>query len=96
MACIVPWLPLIGSILGMVGAVLVASEIVWPYHGKKYTIDDHVEAEIMGDHYSPEEIETNKYQVWQDLKNKRMKWGLVFLLFGITLQIIGIIGNWPC
>jgi len=78
----------IGLVFDIIGAWLVASEVVKQYRGKKYApviipqlnnIDSNEPTEVF-DHPDYEIAEKKKYLF--------MKWGLGFLTLGFILQII--------
>lgn len=73
-----------GLICDLIGAWLVAWEVVKQFHGKKI-IDDGVQCGA-----SPA-TESNEYIEWEKTKYYRMKIGLIFLTTGFILQIIS---NW--
>lgn len=72
----------IGLFFNIVGAWLVAIEVVRQYKGKKYRDN------ISIDEANEPARETPQYQKWEESKYKWMKWGLVFLTLGFLLQII--------
>ena len=79
-------LNIVGLICDIVGAVLVASEVVRQFHGQKHKESTGFS---FGDFVSnPPPEETEEYKRWDILKYQNMKWGLGLLVFGFTLQAI--------
>ncbi len=83
----IPLLNIAGLICDIIGACLVAWEVVRQYKGNKFApIDMHTisidstEQEFAKEHPIYKTYETSKY--------RKMKWGLFFLAIGFTLQII--------
>jgi hypothetical protein len=79
----IPLLGIAGILFDIVGAVLVAWEVVNQYRGKQFqdqfTFDPSVAL-------APPETES--YKAWARLKFRRMKAGLVLLVFGFSLQLV--------
>ena len=75
-----------GLICDIIGAFFVSSEVVKQFKGNKFNKTDIGNAPIVGDydlvHESPE------YQSFEKSKYTKMKIGLVFLVFGFSLQIL--------
>jgi len=76
----------IGLVCDIIGAVFVSFEVVNQFKGNKFNKTDIGNAPISGDydlvHESPE------YQSSEKSKYTKMKIGLVFLVFGFSLQIL--------
>jgi len=87
----------LGIILDIVGAWLVAWEVVRQFHGDKVRVTGGVlRTDYLGSVGTPvvagqHTEETKEFKVWEEDKYMRMKWGLGFLSAGFILQIIS---NW--
>ena len=79
-------LNIVGLICDIVGAVLVASEVVRQLHGQKHKESTGFSFGDFVSNQPPEE--TEEYKRWEILKYRNMKWGLGLLVFGFTLQAI--------
>ena len=78
-----------GIFFDIIGAWLVAWEVVREYKGKRYSISPGVS---MGPHVLGQNIiDTDAFKKWESSKYNKMKYGLAFLTFGFILQIIS---NW--
>lgn len=79
----IPLLNMAGILLDIVGAVLVASEVLNQFRGKQYgatlTFDDS---------FTVPPVETEEHKRWAHLRNRNMKRGLVLLVLGFLLQIL--------
>ena len=77
----------VGLLLDIVGAWLVALEVVHQYRGKKHQSSD---APVVGGVFAAggEVTETPDYSAWEARKYFWMKAGLVCLTLGFVLQII--------
>lgn len=83
--CAAPIVTTLGLVSDIVGAVLVASEVVRQYHGRRFTAGG--ESDPM---FGPTPVrETTEFSSWQRGTYRRMKLGLGFLLVGFVLQIAG-------
>ena len=71
-----------GLLFDIIGAFMLASELVHQFKGKRFR--DIGQAQCSDITYSPE---TEEYQQYRVKKEKIMKIGLVFIFFGIVLQI---------
>ena len=78
----VPLVNIVGILLDICGAFLVASEVVHKFHGRQYggsfTFDNSVQ-------FAPPQ--TEEYKKWAHLKERRMIVGLVLLTLGFVLQV---------
>ena len=87
----------VGLVLDIVGAWLVAWEVVRQFHGKKVDVQGGVlVTNYLGSDGTPvvagqQTKETNEFMAWETKKYLRMKWGLCFLSVGFVLQIMS---NW--
>lgn len=79
----------IGIVFDIVGAWLVAWEVVNEFKGKKIDISHGVSMGtfVVGQHAK----ETNEFKNWENKKYKIMKWGIGFLTVGFLLQFVS---NW--
>lgn len=79
----VPLVNIVGILLDICGAFLVASEVVHKFYGRQYgdsfTFDNSVQ-------FAPPP--TEEYKKWAHLKERRMTVGLVLLTLGFGLQVI--------
>ena len=77
----------LGLVADIVGAVLVAAEVVRQFRGARYrtTASAMFDPEIV----SAQTSETPEYERWEAWKYRRMRWGLGFLIGGFILQITG-------
>jgi len=79
----------LGLVLDIVGAVLVASEVVRQYRGEKLqSRGGWVGGAEVVDH---DVSETAQYRDWEKTKYRNMKFGLGFLIAGFLLQLAS---NW--
>ena len=82
----------IGLVLDIVGAWLVAWEVVRQYRGKRSQSSDTPVVGVVGGFApAPEVTETPEYVAWEKRKYLLMKLGLLFLTLGFVLQIVS---NW--
>lgn len=81
----VPLLNIVGLACDMLGAVLVAIEVVRQYRGERFKPNLGIENNSI--YVPPGPEETTKYRGWEIRKYKTMKLGLIFLLLGFALQI---------
>jgi len=79
-------LNIVGICCDIVGAILIASEVVNQFHGEKYKRGPAYPPGI-GPVAPPPPRETEEYSAWDRAKFKYMKWGLFFLIVGFLLQI---------
>jgi hypothetical protein len=82
----VPLLNIIGIICDIIGAFLVASEVVRQFHGKKYQGNAQMSFDSSYVITQPAQ-ETEVFQAWDANKYRNMKFGLAFLTLGFLLQI---------
>ena len=75
----------VGLFFDIIGAILVATEVVNQFKGNKYRDN------LTIDEMDKPARETKQYKIWERCKYQRMKWGLIFLVFGFILQIFS---NW--
>lgn len=74
----------IGLILDIIGAFLVASEVVSQYKGHQLKpIETRCSQSEL-----PEK--TKEYKKWENIKNLKMKIGLALLTIGFLMQITGV------
>lgn len=78
----------LGLVLDIIGACLVAWEVVDQYNGNQYE-----EAPLIANGVIPAPNKTSDFNKWEHKKYKKMKAGLGFLFFGFLLQILS---NWTC
>lgn len=76
-----------GLVCDMIGAVLVAVEVVNKFKGEQF------KSGTGWDGLGKAPIPTDEYTKWFLLKNKVMLAGLIFLLAGFMLQIFGVISQ---
>ena len=76
----------IGLVFDVVGAFLVAYEVVKQFKGRRY------EESMAGAGVDPPPKETREFTSWESTKFKKMRRGLLFLILGFVLQMIS---NWP-
>lgn len=81
----IPLLNIAGLVCDIVGAILVASEVVSQFRGDRFKPNLGIENNSIYAPLKPEE--TTVYQGWEIKKLKTMKLGLFFLLLGFSLQI---------
>ena len=81
-----PLLNVVGILCDIIGAFFVASEVVRQYRGKRYAEDMALAFDDLVIQQPPKE--TKQFQVWERLKYRNMKIGLVLLTFGFVLQLI--------
>jgi uncharacterized membrane protein len=77
------WVTTIGLILDIFGAFLVASEVVKQFKGNMHSAFPTIDS--LGD--PPRKSE--EFILWEHIKFKRMKLGLLLLTVGFILQIVG-------
>ena len=77
----------IGLIFDIIGAWLVASEVVQQFRGKKFE-DVRIGGFRIGSPGDEIVKETPEYKLFDAAKYYRMKWGLAFLTLGFFLQIL--------
>ena len=79
----IPLLNVVGIAFDIIGAFLVASEVVRQFRGKQhrdqFTFDSGVA-------FAP--VETDQYKAWAHLKTRTMQIGLACLVLGFSLQLI--------
>lgn len=86
-----------GLVLDIIGAWLVAWEVVRQFHGKKVEVSGGVlRADYLGSDGTPvvagqQTEKTKEFRSWESGKYLHMKWGLSFLSVGFMLQIVS---NW--
>jgi hypothetical protein len=78
----------VGLVFDIIGACLVAWEVVDKFYGKQYE-----EAPLIANGVISAPNKTFDFNKWEHKKYKKMKVGLVFLFFGFLLQILS---NWTC
>ena len=79
-----PLLNTLGILCDIVGAWLVAWEVVRQYRGKRFQAGGRPDDLFFGPHPVRE---TEAFEKWELQKLTRMKWGLAFLTVGFLLQI---------
>lgn len=82
----VPLLNIVGIACDIIGAFLVASEVVRQFEGKKYrgSAQPSFDSSFV---ITQAAQETDEFQAWDAKKYRNMKFGLVFLTSGFLLQI---------
>lgn len=81
-----PLLITAGLCLDIVGAILVASEVVRQYRGRRFETGGRMDDALLK---GPKPVhETEEFAKWQVGTYDRMKWGLGLLLIGFVLQIL--------
>lgn len=78
------WLSTIGLIIDMIGALLVAYEVVKKFDGTQFVVGTTY------DTVTDPPKKTGEYVLWEIRKYKFMSAGLIALLFGFFLQIIAV------
>jgi hypothetical protein len=79
----VPLVNIVGIVFDIIGAFLVASEVVHQFKGKQFRDQFTFDPGIA---FAPPE--TDQYKSWAHLKTRRMQVGLVCLVFGFLLQLV--------
>ena len=79
-------LNMVGILFDIVGAFFVASEVIRQYRGKRYQEDMAFAFDDLVIQQPPKE--TKQFSVWERLKYRNMKWGLVLLTVGFLLQFL--------
>lgn len=82
-----PLLNIFGIVCDIIGAFLVASEVVRQFHGKKYGGSAQMSFDSSVVINQPAQ-ESEEYREWDVRKYRNMKFGLALLALGFTLQII--------
>jgi hypothetical protein len=78
-----------GILFDIVGACLVAWEVVHQYKGKRHIVPMGY---TFGDYVRPQNVEeTKEYQRWEKNKYSKMKCGLWCLIIGFSMQLVS---NW--
>lgn len=70
----------------MIGALLVAFEVVQQYCGSKFDVTEGIVLDPIV--FNQEIKETKDFRTWDHRKYHYMKWGLVCLMIGSILPII--------
>jgi hypothetical protein len=83
-----PFVSIIGLILDIVGAWLVAWEVVVQYKYPKFIEPKITMADMTDISALPAATEHPQYRIFEINKYRKMKWGLIFLTAGFILQII--------
>jgi hypothetical protein len=83
---IIPLLNIAGLVCDIIGAVLVAVEVVNQFQGERFKPSLGIENSRIYTPLGPEE--TTEYRGWEIRKCWTMKLGLIFLLLGFSLQIL--------
>ena len=82
-----PLITTIGLIFDLIGAWLVAWEIVQQYKGEKFATVDI--ANLNSDSTAEDIVKEHpRYKLFEASKYRKMKWGIAFLTLGFILQII--------
>jgi hypothetical protein len=82
----VPLLNIIGIFCDIIGAFLVASEVVRQFHGEKYRSSAQMSFDSSYVITQPAQ-ESEEFQAWDLKKYRHMKFGLAILTVGFLLQI---------
>jgi hypothetical protein len=80
---IVPLLNIAGIIFDIIGAFLVAAEVVNQFRDKQYRDQITFDPDV-----SLAPTETDQYKKWAHTKMLKMKIGLAFLVLGFVLQLM--------
>jgi hypothetical protein len=78
-----PLLNIVGIVFDIVGAILVAIEVVRPFRGMQYGDRLPFDSSV-----SLAPAETEEYKTWARRRSRNMRRGLFCLMFGFILQII--------
>ena len=82
-----PFINTLGLLFDILGAWLVAWEVVKQYRGRRFNAGGRDEDPAWG----PAPVrETKSFETWERGKLARMKWGLAFLTVGFVLQIVSV------
>ncbi len=76
----------VGVIADMVGAILVSTEVVRQFRGRKY---EEMQAIVLEPLAAGEVKETPEYKRWESLKYRNMRCGLGSLIGGFLFQLVG-------
>ena len=79
----IPLLNVVGIAFDIIGAFLVASEVVRQFRGKQYRDQFTFDRDVA---FAP--VETDQYKTWAHLKSRAMQFGLACLVLGFLLQMI--------
>jgi hypothetical protein len=80
------YLNIFGLILDIIGAWLVAYEVVSQYKGSQFKTSNSIVFGLTAVNNAPEE--TLEYQKWLNKRNRYMWFGLTFLTLGFLVQIV--------
>ena len=83
-----PLISIMGLILDIVGAWLVAWEVVAQYKGPKFIEPKITMADMTDISALPIATEHPQYRIFEINKYRKMKWGLILLTAGFILQIV--------
>jgi len=78
---------LTGLLFDIIGAWLVAWEVVQQYKGEKYKLN-HIPEEKMRSTMRPSAEDHPDYKLFESHKHRKMKWGLACLTIGFILQML--------
>ena len=78
----------IGLIFDIIGAWLVAFEVVKQYKGARFISPNESMATMTDTSNLPPAAEHPQYMNYEAIKYRDMKWGLAFLTIGFILQIV--------
>ena len=81
-------IPSIGLIFDIIGAWLVACEVVVQYKGERFISPQTTVADMTDTSKLPEATEHPQYKLYEIKKYQKMKYGLAFLTIGFILQMI--------
>ena len=77
-----------GLIFDIIGAWLVACEVVVQYKGERFISPQTTVADMTDTSKLPEATEHPQYKLYEIEKYRKMKCGLAFLTIGFILQMI--------
>jgi hypothetical protein len=80
--------PFIGLIFDIIGAWLVACEVVVQYKGERFISPQTTVADMTDTSKLPEATEHPQYKLYEIKKYQKMKYGLAFLTIGFIIQMI--------
>ena len=78
----------IGLIFDVIGAWLVAYEVVNQYRGERFISPNKSMAMMTDTSSLPPAAAHPQYRNYETVKYRKMKWGLAFLTIGFILQIV--------
>ncbi len=78
----------LGLIFDIIGAWLVAWEVVKQYKGERFVSPNESMAFMTDTSNLPPAVEHPQYMTYETIKYRKMKWGLAFLTIGFILQLV--------